>query len=66
MNEDLKRIESLIAKCEAGMKRATCANIRNVFQDTFFEAKILRAKMLGNLDEVVDLLREHIAVLESR
>lgn len=63
---DLERVEKLIVSTEKSMNDAKYANIRNEYEKTWYEARILRAKMLHDLDEAIRLTDEYISVLKSR
>lgn len=63
---DLERVEKLIASAEKSMNGAKYANIRDEYEKTWYEARILRAKMLHNLNEAINLIDEYAAVLKKR
>lgn len=48
------------------MERAKCVNIRNEFENIYFEARIKRAEMLGNLDDAIELSKKYISIHKER
>lgn len=66
MENNLKRVEALIADTEKDMGKARYTNTKWDLQDILYEAKALRAKILGDIDEAIRLHKEHLEVLSKR